>query len=118
MKPRCLYSLTSPSRMKPHAIAGEANPTAYAIRGCREYAKLKFEEAQESENYVCVMQPLDADDPMYGVIITQNGLSCHQPMEFDYYQAKVAKLWRLGSILTCERIVRPHPVQRDSSTSA
>jgi hypothetical protein len=47
MKPRCLYSLTSPSRIKPHAIIGEAGPTAHAIRVCRGYAMQKFEEAQE-----------------------------------------------------------------------
>jgi len=43
-----------------------------------------FEEAQESENYVCRLQPLDADSPMHGLIIIRNGLECHQPMEFDY----------------------------------
>jgi hypothetical protein len=56
MKLRCLYSLTSPSRMKPHAIQGEAEPTAHAIRVCREYVMQQFEEAQENEIYVCGMQ--------------------------------------------------------------
>ena len=39
------------------------------------------------------MQPFDADDPMHGVVITRNGLECHQPMEFNYYQAKVVAAW-------------------------
>ncbi len=30
---------------------------------------------------------------MHGVIITSNGLKCHQPMEFGYYQAKVLAAW-------------------------
>jgi len=89
MKLRCLYSLTLPSRMKPPAVQGEAEPTAHVIRVCREYAIQKFEETQENEIYVRGMQPFDADDPMHGVIITRNGLECHKPMEFDYYQAKV-----------------------------
>ena len=90
MKSRCLYSLTSPSRRKPHAVQGEAEPTAHAIRVCREYAMHKFEEAQESEIHVCGMLPYDADDLMNGVILIRNGPECHQPMEFDYYQNKVA----------------------------
>jgi len=50
IKPRCLYSLTSPSRMKPLAVIGEAEPAVHEIRVCRDYAMEKFEEAQESEN--------------------------------------------------------------------
>jgi len=69
--------------MKPLAFIGEAAPTTHAIRVCREYAMQNFEEAQESENYVCIMQPLHADEPTHGVTITRNGLECHQPMEFD-----------------------------------
>jgi hypothetical protein len=38
MKPRCLYSSTSPCRMKPASINGEPAPTPQAIRLCREYA--------------------------------------------------------------------------------
>jgi hypothetical protein len=60
---------------------------------CREYAMQNFEEAQENEIYVCGMQTFDALDTMHGVIITRNGLECHQPMEFDYYQAKVVAAW-------------------------
>jgi len=93
MKPRCLYSLTSPNRMKPHAVQGEAEPTVHAIRLCRKYVIHKFQEAQENEIYVCGMHSFDADDPMHGVIINRNGLECHQPMEFDYYQAKVVATW-------------------------
>jgi len=48
-RPRYLYFLTSPNRMKPALVDGEAEPTAQAIHLCREYAIQKFEEAQESE---------------------------------------------------------------------
>ena len=60
---------------------------------CRKYAIQKFERAQESENYVCGIQPLDADGHIYGVIVTLDGLECYQPIEFDYYQAKVVVAW-------------------------
>ena len=93
MKSRCLYSLYSPSRMKPAAIDGAEEPTVEAIRLCRNFAMQKLEEAQENEIFVCGMQPFDADDPMYGVIITRSGLECHQPMEFDYYGTKVVASW-------------------------
>jgi hypothetical protein len=55
--------------MKTPAIILKAEPTAHAIRVCREYAMQKFEEAQESKNYWCGMQPFDADESMHGVII-------------------------------------------------
>ena len=42
--------------MKPHAVQGEAEPTAQVIRVCREYAMQQFEEAKENEIYVCKMQ--------------------------------------------------------------
>ena len=42
---------------------------------------------------MCGIQPLGGDGPMHGVIITRNGLECHQPMELDYYQAKVVAVW-------------------------
>ncbi len=50
--------------MKPHAVRGEAEPTAHDIRvSCRKFAMKKIEEARENEIYVCGMQPFDADDP-------------------------------------------------------
>ncbi len=58
---------------------------AEAIRLCREYAMEKFDEAQESDYYVCGMQPFDVDDPMYGVILAREGLECHHHVEYEYY---------------------------------
>jgi len=84
MKSRCLYSLSSSSRMKLAAIDGAEEPAVEAIRLCLNFAMQKLEEAQENDTFLCGMQPFDADDPMYGVIITQSGLECQQPMEFDY----------------------------------
>ncbi len=45
----------------------------------------KFEEAQNNDIYLCGMQPYDADGLMYGVIVTRDGLECHHPVEFEYY---------------------------------
>jgi hypothetical protein len=42
MKPRCLYSVISPNRMKPYATIGDPEPTAYANHVCREYAMDKL----------------------------------------------------------------------------
>ena len=32
------------------------------------------------------MQPLDADNPLHGVIVTRPSVECHDPVEFDYYK--------------------------------
>ena len=31
------------------------------------------------------MQPYDADDLMHRVIVTRDGLECHHPVKFEYY---------------------------------
>ena len=93
MKPRCLYSSTSPCRMKPASINGEPEPTSQAIRLCREYAMEKLAEAQVNALFVCGMQPFDGDDLMYGVIVTRDGLECHHAMEFEYYHVKIVASW-------------------------
>ncbi len=74
MKPRCLYSETSPSRMKPVVVNWATELTAHAIRMCREYAMQKLEKPQDIDLYLCGKQPLDADDFMNGVIVTRQGL--------------------------------------------
>ena len=89
IKPRCMYSLTSSSKMKPCAINGVAEPTTEAIRLCRNFAMQKLQEAQDNDVFVCGMQPFDDNDLMHGAIITRRGLECHRPMEFHYYGAKV-----------------------------
>jgi len=85
MKARCLYSIISPSRLKPLPVIGDADPTAEAIRLCREYAMQKFDEAQNSQYYACGMQPFDVDDLIYGVIVAREGLECHHHIQFEYY---------------------------------
>jgi len=85
MKPRCLYSFISPSRMKPRQDIGEAEPTVEAIRLFREYTMQKFDEAQNRQYYMCGMQPFDVDDLMYEVIVAREGLECHHHIEFKYY---------------------------------
>ena len=77
MKPRYLYSFTSPNKMKPNPVDGAIEPTGDAIRMCREYGVQQFESVQDNELYVCGMQHFDADELMYGVIVTRDGLECH-----------------------------------------
>ena len=71
--------------MKPNPLDGATEPTWDAIRLCREYAVHQFESDQNTEMYLCGMQPFDADEPMYGRIVTRNGLECHHSVEIDYY---------------------------------
>ena len=54
----------------------------------------QFESVQDNELYVCGMQPFDADELMYGVIVTRDGIECHSPVEFEYYSnPKLAVTW-------------------------
>ncbi len=40
------------------------------------------------------MQPFDADEPMYGVVVTHEGLECHDAVELDHYNnPKLAVSW-------------------------
>jgi hypothetical protein len=94
MKPRCIYSVTSPSRMKPHPTDGASEPTTGATLLCREYVVHKFESAENDAMYVCGMQPFDADNIMHGVIVTREGVECHHPVEFEYYcNPKLTTSW-------------------------
>jgi len=94
LKPRCIYSATAPSRMKTPTAIGDADPTTHTIHLCREYTIQKLEDAQVSEMYVCGMQPFDADNLMYGVIVARDGLDCHHPMEFEYFNnPKMVTTW-------------------------
>ncbi len=55
-KLRCLYSFTSPNKMKPNPVDGATEPTLNTMNLCREYAILQFESAvQNNELYVCGM---------------------------------------------------------------
>ena len=63
-----MYSLTSPSMMKPNAVKGAAEPNAKSIRLCRNFAMQKLKEAQDNDVFVCGIQPFHDDDLMYGVI--------------------------------------------------
>ena len=75
--------------MKAIALDGAAEPTEQAILLCREYAMEQLEEAQNNDVYVCGMQAFDADHLMHGVIIAREGLECHHPMEFEYYNTTI-----------------------------
>ena len=90
-KPRCLYSLRGPQLMKPAADGDEEEPSAEAIKACREYANEQLDIAKENPLFICGMQPLDSDNKLYGVIIvTRPHVECHDPVEFDYYKKTTA----------------------------
>ena len=42
----------------------------------------------------------DDDDLMHGVIITHKGLEYNEPMDYDYYAAKVAASWFNANLYT------------------
>ena len=85
LKPRVLFSLTSPSRMILAAEDGASEPTPAAVAECRAYAAQQLEAAENSELFLCGMQPFDADHPFYGVLVTREGLLCSDHMEVEYY---------------------------------
>jgi hypothetical protein len=84
MKPRCLFSVVAPNRMKPASIDGR-EPSNDEIKACREYAAQQMEAAIENPLYICGMQPLEPDNLMHTIIIARDGLECHDHVEFDYY---------------------------------
>ena len=85
LKPRCLFSMDAPNRMKPAPSIHGIEPTNEEIKACREYAMHPLEAAMESDLYICGMQPLEPDNPMHKQIIARDGLECHDPVEFEYY---------------------------------
>ena len=58
------------------------------------------------------MHPFDADDLMHGVIVTtREGLECHHPVEFEYYNnPKLTATWFYAQL--CALIVLVPPGQR------
>jgi hypothetical protein len=106
MKPRCVYSLTAPDKMKPNFAGGVVEPINEAIQIYRAYAIEQFESAETNTIFVCNMQPLDADDRMHGMIVTREELECHHAAEFEYYSnPKAVASWfdlALCMCLLCE----------------
>ena len=67
--------------------------SSQSIRLCRECDVQKLDEAQDSDLYVCAMQPSDADELMHGVIFTREGIECHHHTEFEYYNINFFASW-------------------------
>jgi hypothetical protein len=84
MKPRCLFPTDALNRMKPAPIA-RIEPIYEGIKACREYAMQLLEAASEKPLYICGMRPLEPDKPVRKLIISRDGLECHDPVEFEYY---------------------------------
>ena len=77
-------------------------PTNEAIQSCHAYAIEQFDSAETNTIFVCGMQPFDADDLMHGVIVTREGLECHHPVEFEYYNnPKATSTWFDGALYIC-----------------
>ena len=77
--------MEAPIRMKPATGIDGVEPTSEEIKACREYAMEQLEVASENPLYICGMQPLEPDHPMHKLIIARDGLECHDPVEFEYY---------------------------------
>ena len=87
MKPRCLYSVTAPKHMKPHDSADK--------KACRKYALDQLDVASHRDLYMCGMQPFDPDHPMYGVIVTRDGITCSATVEPEFYNnPRASEPWR------------------------
>ena len=85
--------------MKPTPANGGEEPSNEALQLCRAYVVDQFECAKNSAIFVCGMQPFDADDLMYGVIVTREALECHHPVEFEYYgNPKATAAWFDGAL--------------------
>ena len=85
-KPRCIFSKRAPQLLEPATTDSEARPLAEAVSECRNYAKEQLRVATENPLFVCGMQPLDSDHPLYGVFVTRPSVECHDPVEVDYYR--------------------------------
>ena len=98
LKPRCIYFVTSPSRMKPHPTNGAVEPSgsqSYQQRHCCAVNPLcRKLFAENNGMYLCAMQPFNENDVMHGVIVTREALECHHPVEFEYYgNPKLTSSW-------------------------
>jgi hypothetical protein len=71
--------------MKPPIGIDGTEPTVGAIKTFHDYAVQQLDAAMESEIYICGMQPLEHDNPMYGIIVARGELECHDPVEIEYY---------------------------------
>ncbi len=66
MKPRLLYSTTSPSRTVPPVVDGVV-PTPQQVADCQRMAKDVLQDAMQSTSYVCGAPVLDPDHPLHSV---------------------------------------------------
>ena len=94
MKPRCIYSLSALSQIKPPPpfdirdnldIDTITPMTKKEIHKCRVLAKDKLHDAMESPIFVCGMTPLDSDDSMYDIFRCDPSLDCNTHIEVDFY---------------------------------
>ena len=54
---------------------------------CRMLATQALQGAMASDTYVCGMQPLDQDHPLYNVFVCNSQLTCHQVVEPTFYSS-------------------------------
>ena len=93
LKPRCIYSLSALSQMKPPPppiIPNNHDNTMppvikEEIKSYRAVAKDMLRDAMESTIFVCGIKPLGHDDPMYDIFQCDPSLECNTHIEADFY---------------------------------
>jgi hypothetical protein len=95
-KPRCIYSLSALSHMKPplpQATQGNVDDIvlapAHELHMYRTMARDRLHDAMESPIFVCGMAPLDPDDPCYDVFHCDPSLDCNAHIEANFYTSKI-----------------------------
>ena len=100
MKPRLIYSTTSPSRMVPPVVDGVV-PTPQQVADCQRMAKDVLQDAMQSTSYVCGAPVLDPDHPFHSVFQAQSTLTCSDPVEPFFYSCHPGGRSGLSALLCC-----------------
>ncbi len=87
MKPRCIYSLSAVSQMKAPLPQPDSDnvSTGATSQEYISFVKYRLHDAMESSIFICSMDPLDPDDPCYGIFQCDTSLDCDTHVVADFY---------------------------------
>ena len=112
-KPRCIYSLSAVSHMKPLLRPSSSNDTSTkcpvaTYREVQEYvamAKGRLNDAIDSPIFIRGMPPLDPDDPCYDIFLCDTTLDYETHLEPDFYVSRIEPTrLELLSLCRCRQI--------------
>ena len=98
LKPRCIYSQSAISQMKPplppanpdNTAPDSAPPTATKEQ-CQKMAQDRLHDATESPIFMCGMSPLSPEDPCYDVFQCDPSLDCDTHIEANFYTSAIQR---------------------------